>query len=97
MNDRSPFKAAPIAQIAARLGLKETDWIPYGTTKAKVKLEVLKQHPPRGKLILVSALTPTPAGEGKTTTTIGLGQALAHLGQSVAIALREPSLGPAWA
>ncbi|TDJ53797.1 MAG: formate--tetrahydrofolate ligase [Nitrospina sp.] len=94
MNDRSPFKAAPIAQIAARLGLKETDWIPYGTTKAKVKLEVLKQHPPRGKLILVSALTPTPAGEGKTTTTIGLGQALAHLGQSVAIALREPSLGP---
>ncbi len=94
MNDRSPFKAAPIAQIAARLGLKETDWVPYGTTKAKIRLEVLKKHPPRGKLILVSAITPTPAGEGKTTTTIGLGQALAYLGQSVAIALREPSLGP---
>ncbi len=94
MNDGSPFKTAPIAQIAARLGLKETDWVPYGTTKAKIRLEVLKKHPPRGKLILVSAITPTPAGEGKTTTTIGLGQALAHLGQSVAIALREPSLGP---
>jgi len=94
MNDGSPFKAAPIAQIAARLGLKETDWVPYGTTKAKIRLEVLKKHPPRGKLILVSAITPTPAGEGKTTTTIGLGQALAYLGQSVAIALREPSLGP---
>ena len=94
MNDGSPFKTAPIAQIAARLGLKETDWVPYGTTKAKIRLEVLKKHPPRGKLILVSAITPTPAGEGKTTTTIGLGQALAYLGQSVAIALREPSLGP---
>ncbi len=94
MSDPGSFKAKPIVQIASSLGLNENDWIAYGTAKAKVRLEVLKKHPPRGKLILVSAITPTPAGEGKTTTTIGLGQALARLGQSVAIALREPSLGP---
>lgn len=92
MNDSSPRQ--PISAIASKLGLSESDWIAYGTTKAKVKLEVLAKNPPRGKLILVSAITPTPAGEGKTTTTIGLGQALAQLGESVAIALREPSLGP---
>ena len=84
----------PIATIAARLGLNGEDWIPYGAAKAKVRLETMVKHPPRGRLVLVSAITPTPAGEGKTTTTIGLGQALAHLGESVSIALREPSLGP---
>ena len=94
MNDSASFKRKPLSQLASQLGLKEEDWIPYGTTKAKVHLDVLKKHPPRGKLILVSAITPTPAGEGKTTTTIGLGQALAHQGHSVSIALREPSLGP---
>ena len=94
MNDSAPFKGKSISEIASQLKLKEADWIPYGTTKAKVHLNVLKKYPPRGKLVLVSAITPTPAGEGKTTTTIGLGQALAHQGQSVSIALREPSLGP---
>ena len=84
----------PIQEIAEKLGLKAEDIILYGNTKAKVRLEVLEKHPRRGKLILVSAITPTPAGEGKTTTTIGLGQALAELGKSVCLALREPSLGP---
>ncbi len=65
MNDRSSFKAAPIAQIASRLGLKETDWVPYGTAKAKIRLEVLKKHPPRGKLILVSAITPPRRAKAK--------------------------------
>ena len=94
MPDTNRSNIKPISQIAASLDLKEDDWVSHGPSKAKVKLEVLQKHPPKGKLILVSAITPTPAGEGKTTTTIGLGQALAHLGQSVAIALREPSLGP---
>lgn len=84
----------PISEIARGLGLEEVDLIPYGENKAKVRLEILQKHKPRGKLVLVSAITPTPAGEGKTTTTIGLGQALAHLGESVCLALREPSLGP---
>ena len=87
----------PITSIAAKLGLDPDDLLLYGPTKAKVRLEVLERPRPRptpGKLILVSAITPTPAGEGKTTTTIGLGQAFAKLGESVALALREPSLGP---
>lgn len=84
----------PILTIARKLGLAEADLIPYGTDKAKVKLEVLERFKPRGKLILVSAITPTAAGEGKTTTTIGLGQAMSQLGKSVCLALREPSLGP---
>jgi formate--tetrahydrofolate ligase len=89
--------ARPITEIAATLGLSPDDLLLYGPTKAKVRLEVLARPRPRpqpGKLILVSAITPTPAGEGKTTTTIGLGQAFARLGESVALALREPSLGP---
>lgn len=84
----------PIQKIAKRLGLVPDDIIAYGNTKAKVNLDVLQKHPRRGKLILVSAITPTPAGEGKTTTTIGLGQAIAQTGRSACLALREPSLGP---
>ncbi len=84
----------PIVDVAADLGLESGDLIAYGTDKAKVRLEVLERRPPKGKLILVSAITPTPAGEGKTTTTIGLGQGLAKRGKSVCLALREPSLGP---
>ncbi|PIR00890.1 MAG: formate--tetrahydrofolate ligase [Nitrospinae bacterium CG11_big_fil_rev_8_21_14_0_20_45_15] len=84
----------PILNIAKKLGLQESDLIPYGADKAKLRLEILDKFPKRGKLILVSAITPTSAGEGKTTTTIGLGQALSQLGQSVCLALREPSLGP---
>ncbi len=83
----------PIGQIASKLGLSEADLIPYGKYKAKVRLETLKRLPQKGKLILVSAITPTSAGEGKTTTTIGLGQGLAQLGESVCLALREPSMG----
>lgn len=87
----------PIAEIADKLGISQERLIPYGRDKAKVELSVLNEprrrtRPP--KLVLVSAITPTPAGEGKTTTTIGLGQALSKLGESVCLALREPSLGP---
>ncbi len=92
--DQTSFSGKPIADIAESLGLTAQDIIPYGDTKAKVRLDVLKKNSLRGKLILVSAITPTPAGEGKTTTTIGLGQALAQLGKSVCLALREPSMGP---
>jgi len=89
--------AKPIEEIAAKLGIAPQFLLSYGRDKAKVSLDLLttpraRPNPPR--LVLVSAITPTPAGEGKTTTTIGLGQALAHLGESVCIALREPSLGP---
>ncbi len=84
----------PIIEIAGKLGLTETDLILYGPHKAKIRLDVLKRFPPRGKLILVSAITPTAAGEGKTTTSIGLSQALVKLGESVCLTLREPSLGP---
>lgn len=84
----------PILDIAKKLGLNEGEIIPFGNDKAKVRLEVLEKSPAKGKLILVSAITPTPAGEGKTTTTIGLGQAMARLNKSVCLALREPSLGP---
>lgn len=87
----------PIDEIANRLGLTQSDLFHFGPHIAKVDLSVLSRPRTRtepSRLILVSAITPTPAGEGKTTTTIGLGQALAKLGKSVCIALREPSLGP---
>lgn len=86
-----------IKDVADDLGLQSQDLIPYGHDRAKVSLDVLKRARPGAaapKLILVSAITPTPAGEGKTTTTIGLGQALRASGESVCVALREPSLGP---
>jgi len=82
-----------IREVAATLGLADSI-IPYGRTKAKVPLDVLDGPGDPGRLILVTAMTPTPAGEGKTTTTIGLVQALSKLGQRTAAALREPSLGP---
>ena len=87
----------PIRAIAEGLGLTDDELLPYGHDKAKVALSVLQRarHTERpAKLVLVSAITPTPAGEGKTTTTIGVGQALSRLGQRVVLALREPSLGP---
>jgi formate--tetrahydrofolate ligase len=87
----------PIANVAARLGLPADLLHPYGTYAAKVGLDVLSSPRPRSgdpRLVLVSGITPTPAGEGKTTTVIGLGDALSRLGQSVCLALREPSLGP---
>lgn len=85
----------PIGQIADQLGIHKDDLLPFGRDLAKVHIAAL-QRPAQtaGRLILVSATTPTAAGEGKTTTTIGLGQAFAKLGESVCLALREPSLGP---
>ncbi|MDD3295134.1 MAG: formate--tetrahydrofolate ligase, partial [Geobacteraceae bacterium] len=86
----------PILNIAASIGLAEEDLECYGRFKAKVRLEAIHrfQRRPDASLILVSAMTPTPAGEGKTTVSIGLAQALARLGKSTIAALREPSLGP---
>jgi len=85
-----------IRDVAAELGLAEDDLILYGNDKAKILLDVLErsEDKPDGKLILVTAITPTPAGEGKTTTAIGLADAIRRLGKSTCLALREPSLGP---
>jgi formate--tetrahydrofolate ligase len=89
-------KLLPISQIAARLGIPDDALEPYGRTKAKVSLDWLAglSGRPNGKLILVTAISPTPAGEGKTTTTVGLGDALNRIGKKAAVCLREPSLGP---
>ncbi len=84
----------PILEVAADLDLRPEQLTLYGTDKAKVSLEALTSGRPSGRLILVSAMTPTDAGEGKTTTSIGLGQGLARIGQRTCLALREPSLGP---
>lgn len=86
--------ASFVSQMAAALGLDEQLVIPYGRDKAKVDIAALQGRPPRGKLILVSAMTPTPAGEGKTTVSIGLAQGLKALGKKACLALREPSMGP---
>ncbi|MGM0499724.1 MAG: formate--tetrahydrofolate ligase [Bacillota bacterium] len=85
-----------ITEIAEKVGLEEDDLELYGKYKAKVKLDVLKRLSDNSdsKLVLVTAITPTPAGEGKTTTTVGLGQALNRIGKNAVIAIREPSLGP---
>ena len=88
---------APISQAAQSIGLSEDDLEYYGKYKAKVDYNLLEtkyKNVPDGKLILVTAINPTPAGEGKTTTTVGLGDALRRLGKKTVIALREPSLGP---
>ena len=88
-------KKENIVEIAKKLGLTEDDIEQYGKYKAKVNLDVLqKSKRPNGKLILVTAITPTPAGEGKSTVTIGLTQALNKIGKLSAAAIREPSLGP---
>src|SRR5688572_25681064 len=87
----------PIGEVAKeKLGIEAKDLEPYGHYKAKVSLDYIRtlESRPNGKLILVSAITPTPAGEGKTTTTVGLGDALNHIGKKAIICLREPSLGP---
>jgi formate--tetrahydrofolate ligase len=86
----------PISEIAAGLGIPDTAFDPYGRYKAKIALDYVDSlaDRPNGKLILVSAISPTPAGEGKTTTTVGLGDALNRIGKKTIICLREPSLGP---
>jgi len=87
-------KIKDIGEIAADLGLKEEDIERYGNDKAKIRLEAQKRHEKEGKVILVTASNPTPAGEGKTTTTVGLGQAFKQIDKNAIVALREPSLGP---
>ena len=82
----------PIGEIASRLGLHPELLEPYGKTKAKIPLEALRE--PQGQLVLVTAISPTPAGEGKTTVTVGLTDGLNRIGERAAAALREPSLGP---
>ncbi|HHY59525.1 MAG TPA: formate--tetrahydrofolate ligase, partial [Clostridia bacterium] len=89
-------KLKPVTEIAAQLGIHDDEIEPYGKYKAKVSLDVYKRlaDKPDGKLILVTAITPPPAGEGKTTTSVGLTDGLAKLGKKVMVCLREPSLGP---
>jgi formate--tetrahydrofolate ligase len=92
-------KMTPIMEIAKkRLGIDAENLDPYGHYKAKVSMNYIKslKNKPNGKLILVSAITPTPAGEGKTTTTVGLTDALNHIGKKAMLCLREPSLGPSF-
>ena len=86
----------PITKVAASLGIDSEDLELYGKYKAKISWEYLNKikNNKDGKLILVTAINPTPAGEGKTTTSVGLGQAFGKLGKKAIIALREPSLGP---
>ena len=89
-------KMKPITEIAAQLGIAPEELEPYGHYNAKLSDDLAKrlENKPDGKLILVTAINPTPAGEGKTTTTVGLGQAMSKIGKNAIIALREPSLGP---
>src|ERR1700757_845431 len=92
-------KKRPILDIAReKLGIAPENLEPYGHYKAKISMEFIKslKNRPNGKLILVSAITPTPAGEGKTTTTVGLTDALCHIGKKAMLCLREPSLGPSF-
>ncbi len=89
-------KMEPITKIAEKLGITEDETEMYGKYKAKLSFDLINRvkNNEDGKLILVTAINPTPAGEGKTTTTVGLGQALSLMGENAIIALREPSLGP---
>jgi formate--tetrahydrofolate ligase len=84
----------PIQEVAAELGLGPDDILPYGHYKAKISAEVVARGRPKGRLILVTGTNPTPAGEGKSTVTVGLADAFRRLGKKVVVAIREPSLGP---
>ena len=89
-------KARPIQDVADQLGIQASELLPYGRLKAKVSLEVLERlhAAPLGRYVLVTAINPTPLGEGKTTTSIGLAMGLSRLGHRTAVTLRQPSLGP---
>ena len=87
-------KMLPITEIAAKVGLTADEIIPYGKHKAKIDHKLIRSDKPDGKLILVTAISPTPAGEGKTTTSVGLADAMNALGKKTMLCLREPSLGP---
>ena len=87
-------KMLPIAKVAEKLGLTDENLIPYGRYKAKINHKLIHSDRPDGKLILMTAISPTPAGEGKTTTSVGLADALNAMGKKTMLCLREPSLGP---
>ncbi len=87
-------KLRPIRDVAAELGLSDDELELYGKYKAKISLRALQQRAPKGRLVLVTGINPTPAGEGKSTVTVGVTQALRRLGKNAILALREPSLGP---
>ena len=87
-------KLRPIAEVAAELGLSDDEIELYGRYKAKIRLAALERRPPKGRLVLVTGINPTPAGEGKSTVTVGLTQALRRLGKNAILCIREPSLGP---
>jgi len=87
-------KLRPIVDVAAEIGLGPDEILPYGRYKAKITPEAIAKRKPKGRLVLVTGINPTPAGEGKSTVTVGLSQALRKLGKKVVVAIREPSLGP---
>ncbi len=87
-------KLRPIAEVAAEIGLEANEILPYGRYKAKISPDAIARRTPRGRLVLVTGISPTPAGEGKSTVTVGVAQALRRLGTKVMVCLREPSLGP---
>jgi formate--tetrahydrofolate ligase len=87
-------KPRPIAEVAAEVGLGPDEILPYGRFKAKISAEAIARRKPKGRLVLVTGINPTPAGEGKSTVTVGVSQALRRLGKKVVLAIREPSLGP---
>src|SRR5215210_7082828 len=84
----------PIAEVAAEIGLGAEEILPYGRYKAKISAEAITRRKPRGRLVLVTGINPAPAGEGKSTVTVGVSQALRRLGKKVVVCIREPSLGP---
>ncbi len=87
-------KLRPIAEVAAEVGLGPEEILPYGRYKAKISADAIVKRKPKGRLVLVTGINPTPAGEGKSTVTVGVSQALRRLGKKVVVCIREPSLGP---
>jgi len=94
MTGSNQVRLLPIEEVAKKLSIPRKHLKPYGDYIAKVSHKLLSELKPKGKLVIVTAITPTPAGEGKTTTSIGLSMALNKLGYSSIVTLREPSLGP---
>ena len=88
--------AKPLTEIASQMGIDSEFLEPYGKSLAKISLDAIDslKSRPKAKYVVVTAITPTPLGEGKTTTTVGLGQAMKHIGKKATISLRQPSMGP---
>jgi formate--tetrahydrofolate ligase len=93
---RAAASPKPLSEIAAQMGIGPRLLEPHGDSLAKIKLEAIEElkDRPRARYVVVSAITPTPLGEGKTTTTVGLGQAFKHIGKQATVAIRQPSMGP---